>query len=174
MRPERKPMTNMTQLDEKQAAASIPDNLRSRNPFLWLTVFGPGAVIASLTLGAGELIFSSRAGSLFGYRVLWFFLLVLVLKWVLVFATARHMVLSGAHPFQRWMDLPGPRGWLPMVFFLLALICFPIWVSFHAGTLGTLLSWLAGTQQSMRGGAYLLWGLGILGVAMGLVAAGGY
>ena len=152
----------------------VPANLRSRNPFLWLTVFGPGAVIASLTIGAGELIFSSRAGSLFGYRVLWFFLLVLVLKWVLVFATARHMVLSGAHPFQRWMDLPGPRGWLPMVFFLLALICFPIWVSFHAGTLGTLLSWLAGTQQSMRGGAYLLWGLGILGVAMGLVAAGGY
>ena len=104
----------------------VPANLRSRNPFRWLTIFGPGAVIASLTIGAGELIFSSRAGSLFGYRVLWFFLLVLVLKWTLVFATARHMVLSGAHPFQRWMDLPGPRGWLPMVFFLLALICFPI------------------------------------------------
>src|SRR5213593_1640020 len=155
-------------------ALPLPLALQSRNPLAWLTIFGPGAVIASLTIGSGELIFSSRGGALFGYRLLWFFLFVLVFKWALVFVTARHMVLTGAHPFQRWMDLPGPRGWLPMVFFLLALICFPIWVSFHAGTLGTLLSWLAGTQQSMRGAAYLLWGLGILGVAMGLVAAGGY
>src|SRR5947207_13831669 len=89
----------------------LPLALQSRNPLAWLTIFGPGAVIASLTIGSGELIFSSRGGELFGYRLLWFFLLVLLLKWALVFVTARHMVLSGAHPFQRWMELPGPRGW---------------------------------------------------------------
>ena len=117
----------------------LPSGLESRNPLAWLTIFGPGAVIASLTIGSGELIFSSRGGALFGYRLLWFFLLVLLFKWALVFVTARHMVLTGAHPFQRWMDLPGPRGWFPLVFFMLALICFPIWVCFHAGTVGTLL-----------------------------------
>lgn len=159
---------------EEQTRASIPPALCSRNPFRWLTFFGPGAVIASLTIGAGELIFSSRAGSIFGYRLLWFFVLVLALKWVLAFATARHMVLTGAHPFQRWMELPGPRGWFPAIFFLLALVCFPIWVGFHAGTLGTLLSWLAGTEQSLRGGAYLLWGMIILAAVMILVSAGGY
>src|SRR5437899_239643 len=119
-------------------AACLPPALSSRNPFVWLTFFGPGAVIASLTIGAGELIFSSRGGAVFGYRLLWLFVLILAVKWVLAFATARHMVLTGAHPFQRWMELPGPRGWFPAVFFLLALVCFPIWVSFHAGTLGTL------------------------------------
>src|SRR5437773_7506459 len=93
--------------------SALPPALTSRNPFAWLTFFGPGAVIASLTIGAGELIFSSRAGAVFGYRVLWFFVVILALKWVLAFATARHMVLSGAHPFQRWMELPGPRGWFP-------------------------------------------------------------
>src|ERR1044072_3205282 len=107
------------------ASAPLPRALQSRNPLAWLTVFGPGAVIASLTIGAGELIFSSRGGALFGYRLLWVFLLVLAFKWVLVFLTARHMVLTGAHPFQRWMELPGPRGWFPMVFALLALPCFP-------------------------------------------------
>src|SRR5881296_1448089 len=86
---------------EQPARAELPDALCSRNPFAWLTIFGPGAVIASLTIGAGELIFSSRGGALFGYRLLWFFLLVLLLKWALVFVTARHMVLTGAHPFQR-------------------------------------------------------------------------
>ena len=55
----------------------LPSGLESRNPLAWLTIFGPGAVIASLTIGSGELIFSSRGGALFGYRLLWFFLLVL-------------------------------------------------------------------------------------------------
>ena len=90
-----------------QSAPALPLALQSRNPLAWLTVFGPGAVIASLTIGSGELIFSSRGGALFGYRLLWFFLLVLLLKWALVFVTARHMVLRGAHPFQCWMELPG-------------------------------------------------------------------
>jgi Mn2+/Fe2+ NRAMP family transporter len=152
----------------------LPPALGSRNPLRWLTIFGPGAVIASLTIGAGELIFSSRAGALFGYRLLWFFVLVLALKWVLVFATARHIVLTGAHPFQRWMELPGPRGWFPLVFVLLALVCFPIWVSFHAGTLGTLLASVTNTQNSFRAAAHLVWGIGLLGVAMALVYIGGY
>src|SRR5437870_11615450 len=64
---------------------ALPLALRSNNPLAWLTIFGPGAVIASLTIGSGELIFSSRGGALFGYRLLWFFLVVLLLKWVLVF-----------------------------------------------------------------------------------------
>ena len=152
----------------------LPLALQSRNPLAWLTIFGPGAVIASLTIGSGELIFSSRGGALFGYRLLWFFLLVLLLKWALVFVTARHMVLTGAHPFQRWMYLPGPRGWFPLVFFLLALLCFPIWVCFHSGTVGTLLSWLAGTTQSLHGGAHFVWGLATLAVVLVLVFSGGY
>ncbi len=131
-------------------------------------------MIASLTIGVGELVFSSRAGAIFGYRVLWFFGLVLVLKWVLVFGSARHIVLTGAHPFQRWMELPGPRGWLPLVFFLLAVPCFPIWVCFHAGTIGTLLSSLTGTGEALRGGAEYLWGASVLMGVLALCATGGY
>ena len=88
----------------------LPPALQSRRLVDWFTLFGPGAVLASLTIGVGELVFSSRAGALFGYRLLWLFVLTLVLKWILVFGSARHIVLTGAHPFQRWMNLPGPRG----------------------------------------------------------------
>lgn len=154
--------------------APPPASLLSRNPLRWLTIFGPGAVIASLTIGVGELVFSARAGALFGYRLLWLFLLVLILKWILVFASARHIILTGAHPFQRWMDLPGPRGWLPLVFFLLALPCFPIWVCFHAGTVGTLLASLTGTAHAWHGGAHLVWGIGVLASVLVLSASGGY
>ncbi len=84
------------------------------------------------------------------------------------------MVLTGAHPFQRWMELPGPRGWLPFVFFLLALPCFPIWVCFHAGTVGTLVSWLAGTEGMLQGTSHLVWGSIILAGVLVLSFTGGY
>ncbi len=154
--------------------SSPPEALIAKNPLRWLTVFGPGAIIASLTIGAGELIFSSRAGALFGLNVLWFFLLVLACKWVLVFTTARHIVITGEHPFAAWMNLPGPRGWLPLTFFLLAVVCFPIWVCFHAGTLGTLLAWLSGTSGALNGSAHFLWGIAILLPVMLLSLKGGY
>ena len=78
----------------------------------WLRVFGPGAIVASLTIGTGELIFSTRGGALFGYRILFVFVLISAMKWGLVLATARHMVLTGVHPYRRMLDLPGPRGWM--------------------------------------------------------------
>jgi len=159
---------------EQSGAPLPPPALLSANPLRWLAIFGPGAVIASLTIGVGELVFSSRGGAIFGYRLLWYFVLVLVLKWVLVFASARHIVLTGAHPFQRAMDLPGPRGWFPMVLFILALPCFPIWVCFHAGTLGTLVSEWAGTKGALGGSAYLLWGMAILVGVVALCFKGGY
>lgn len=149
-------------------------NPPARTPADWWRVFGPGAVIASLTIGAGELIFSSRGGALFGYELLWFFLLVLLFKWALLYGAARQMVLTGAHPFQRWLDLPGPRGWLPLALLLLAVLAFPIWVAFHAAAVGTLISWLTGTQMRVQGSAHYLWGLALLGCVMVLVWRGGY
>ncbi len=152
-----------------------PSALLSRSPAAWLTVFGPGAIIASLTIGTGELIFSSRGGAIFGYRILFLFLVICLLKWTLVFTTARHMVITGVHPFRRWMEFPlGPRGWLPTVFFVLAAFCLPIWVSFHASVLGDLLAGLTGTKKFLNGATVHLWGVGILSVMVGLALKGGY
>ncbi len=92
----------------------LPPALVTANPLAWLTIFGPGAIIASLTIGTGELIFSTRGGALFGYRILFLFVIISVLKWGLVLASSRHMVLTGVHPYERMLDLPGPRGWLPL------------------------------------------------------------
>ncbi len=153
----------------------LPSALRSTNPLRWLSIFGPGAIIASLTIGTGELIFSSRGGAIFGYRILFLFLTICIFKWALVFSTARHMVLTGVHPLRRWMDLPfGPRGWLPAVMFVFAVICIPIWVSFHASVLGDLLAGVTNTKDLLNGATVHLWGAGVLAGVVLLALAGGY
>jgi hypothetical protein len=154
---------------------SPPKSLYSLNPARWLTMFGPGAIVASLSIGTGELIFSSRGGAIFGYRVLFLFLVISILKWVLLFSAARHMVLSGVHPLQRWMEIPlGPRGWLPAVMLGFAAICIPIWVGFHCSVLGDLIAELSGSKAWMSGAAIHLWGLFML-IIVGVAAfRGGY
>ncbi len=140
----------------------------------WLTVFGPGAIVASLTIGTGELIFSTRGGALFGYRILFVFVVISALKWGLVLATARHMVLTGVHPYRRMLDLPGPRGWLPLSLLVMCALCLPIWIAFHAGVIGNLTSWITGTRDAFHGAMDYLWGAGILLGVMVLTATGGY
>ncbi|MCA9198753.1 MAG: Nramp family divalent metal transporter [Planctomycetales bacterium] len=159
---------------DSQGIAPLPAALSSWNPLRWLTVFGPGAIIASLTIGTGELIFSSRGGAIFGYRILFLFLCISIAKWILVFTTARHMVLSGVHPLQRWMQLPGPAGWLPAVFLLFAVMCFPIWVSFHASVIGDLLAGMTGTKTMGNGAVIHLWGAAVLVLVLLLANWGGY
>ena len=140
----------------------------------WLRVFGPGAIIASLTIGTGELIFSTRGGAVFGYHILFVFVIISLLKWGLVVATSRHMILTGVHPYERMIALPGPRGWLPMTLLLMAAVCLPIWISFHSGVLGNLTSWITGTRGMLNGGMDYIWGAGILAGVLVLSATGGY
>jgi hypothetical protein len=151
-----------------------PPALLSSNPIAWLTVFGPGAVIASITLGSGELIFSSRGGALFGYRILFLFVVISILKWGLVFAMSRHMVLTGVHPYTRMMDLPGPRGWFPLSLLMIAAVTTPVWAAFFPGILGNFTSWVTGTQTELNGAIDYLWGLPFLAAAVVLSLSGGY
>jgi glycerol uptake facilitator-like aquaporin len=154
---------------DKSDRPRLPQNLRQ-----WLCIFGPGAIMASLTIGTGELIFSTRGGALFGYRILFLFALISLLKWGLVIATSRHMILTGVHPYERMIDLPGPRGWLPILLFLMAMVCLPIWISFHSGVLGNLTSWITGTSDLFHGGMDYVWGAAILILVLFLSITGGY
>lgn len=153
----------------------LPSALNSLNPVRWLTVFGPGAIMASLTIGTGELIFSTRGGALFGYRILFLFAAISLCKWVLVFSTARHMVLTGVHPLERWMALPfGPRGWLPSVMFVFAILCVPVWLSFHASVIGDLVAGWTRTKGFLNGATVHLWGAVALVAMVCFALQGGY
>ena len=155
-------------VSENDRLLAPPRPLLSRNPMQWLRFFGPGAIIASLNVGSGEVLFPSRSGAIFGYDLLWIFLLFSVLKWAMAYSSMRHMMLTGAHPYERWSSLPGPRGWLPLFIIIVALLCSPVWNSFMQGILGSVSTWIFGV------GDLHIWATVWVAVSLVLLAMGGY
>lgn len=109
-----------------------------------LKLFGPGAIIASVTIGSGETLFASRTGAIFGYALVWFIVVAAIGKLIQVYTAGRYMVLSGEHPMEAWARLPGPRGWFPAFLGGLSIFCFPFWLGGLAMMLGTALNWIVG------------------------------
>lgn len=93
-----------------------------------LKVFGPGAIIASVSIGSGETVFPSRSGAIFGYSLLWCFVLGTVIKAFQIYSGARFMTLTGRHPLESWKELPGPRGWFVWFMTILSLFCMPLFL----------------------------------------------
>ena len=103
----------------------LSDDLSGRWTRL-LRVFGPGAIIASVTVGTGETIFAPRVGAVFGYAMLWVILATVVFKAVQVYAGARYLVLTGEHPLSAWARIPGPRAWVVKLMGIVSIIAFPL------------------------------------------------
>ncbi len=130
-----------------------------------LRVFGPGAIIASVTVGTGETIFAPRAGATFGYALFWVIVVAVLGKAVMVYAGARHLVLAGEHPLQAWARFPGPRRWVPILIGLLVLLAFPMWIAALADAVSSLCIWITGVGGSTTWGRPL-WATGIILAAM--------
>jgi Mn2+/Fe2+ NRAMP family transporter len=132
-----------------------------------LKIFGPGAIIASVTVGTGETIFAPRVGAIFGYTMFWIVLLAVVTKALLVYSGARHLVLTGEHPMQAWARFPGPRGWMPAFFGLIVAVAFPIWIAALADALASICIWVTGIGAGYTW-ARPAWGIGLIVVTMTL------
>jgi Mn2+/Fe2+ NRAMP family transporter len=61
--------------------------------------------------GSGELLFTPRIGSLYGYGLLWALLAAVLLKWSINREIGRYAVCTGRPIIDGLRDLPGPRGW---------------------------------------------------------------
>ena len=105
---------------------------------------GPGFIIASVTIGSGELVWASRAGAVFGYGMLWCFLLAGIFKALQVYSAGRYLVLTGEHPMTSWSKMPGPRYWFPLLIALPTLAVMPIAFSAISEILGGYLHVLSG------------------------------
>jgi Mn2+/Fe2+ NRAMP family transporter len=99
--------------------------------FRMLRVFGPAAVLASVSIGAGETIIVVRAGAWMGYGLLWLILLSVLVKGVCVtYFLGRYTAVSGELIGDRLVRLPGPRGWLLVLLVALELAAAgPLWAA---------------------------------------------
>jgi Mn2+/Fe2+ NRAMP family transporter len=109
-----------------------------------LKVFGPGAIIASVTVGTGETIFAPRLGAIFGYTMFWVVLTAVIAKGLLVYGGMRHLVLTGEHPMAAWARFRGPRGWVPALIGAVAVISFPLWIAGLSDAVGSICLWVTG------------------------------
>ena len=75
--------------------------------------FGPAAVVASLSLGAGETIMVTGLGAWSEYSLFWLLVLSVLVKGVFVmYLIGRYTAITGQGVSERLVMLPGPRGWL--------------------------------------------------------------
>ncbi|MCZ6674445.1 MAG: Nramp family divalent metal transporter [Verrucomicrobia bacterium] len=139
-----------------------PSQLTGKRWWKSVGFLGPGIIIASVSIGTGETIFASRGGAIFGYAILWCFTIGLILKCIQIYASSRYMMISGEHPMQSWMMLPGPRGWLPIGLLFITVICLPFLLAALSISVGSIISWMFGslTEVSVR-----LWATGLIIVA---------
>lgn len=131
-----------------------------------IRVFGPGAIIASVTVGTGETIFAPRTGAIFGYAMLWVVLVTVLFKATQVYTGARYLVLTGEHPVGAWMRIPGPRAWAVWLIGLLAVVSFPMWIAALADAVASLCIWITGVGGGTDKTGRMLWGTIIIAAAM--------
>ncbi|WIY83756.1 Nramp family divalent metal transporter [Propionimicrobium sp. PCR01-08-3] len=120
-----------------------------------LSIVGPGFILASVTIGNGEIFQATRGGAVFGYTILWTFIFGAIFKAVVVYAAARYMVITGEHPFARMGHvIPGftksgvGRHWLATFFGVLAAVCFPAWCVAYILALSQWTPWvITGSQE---------------------------
>ena len=127
--------------ENKLRFPELTSELRSRRLTDFMKFFGPGAIIASVTIGSGETLWASRSGAIFGYSLFWAFSLFCLTKGIQVYTAARYMTLTGEHPIERWAFLPGPRAWFPAFTGLVVIVAFPFYLSSLPIMLGSIASW---------------------------------
>lgn len=153
---------------DKIKAPPLTDAIKSSKLKDMIKFFGPGAIMASLTIGSGETFFAARGGAVFGYAIMWTFVLGCFFKWVQTYTSMRYLTLTGEHPIDRWAHFPGPRGWFPLLIGILSVLCFPFWLSFLPSLLGTLCKWM------LHFGDHLWWGTFWIVLCVSLTIVGGY
>lgn len=132
-------------LSEALVMPEAPVELKSKGIGGLFKYLGPGLIMASASIGSGEIFFASRGGANFGYVLLWTFLLCAVLKGVVVYSGTRYITLTGESPFARFGQvLPGPKNWFPVLLGIFAVVSFPSWAGGFANFLGQWSVWTFG------------------------------
>ncbi|MEM1525139.1 MAG: Nramp family divalent metal transporter [Nitrososphaerales archaeon] len=118
--------------------APTPPNLRSWKALF--TIFGPGAIIASLTIGSGELVWTPRAAAAFGYVMIWAFFYGVWVKCVIQWLANRWHVLTGESASLATKRVIGV--WFNVFMLACILAVMPMWMNILS-SLSAMTAWTA-------------------------------
>lgn len=121
---------NIEKVDIPSVTGPFSEPWSLKKIFALASVFGPAAIVASVSIGAGETIVVVRAGAWASYDLLWLVLLSCVVKGVFVtYLLGRYTAVSGEYIGNRLAKLPGPRGWLLIAIVIFEMVGAPLaWV----------------------------------------------
>lgn len=154
---------------EKKISFPEPDRILTEKPsikkyFKYLLFFGPGAIVASLTIGQGQLILGPQIGAWAGFALLWL-ITINIGSYIIAYVCCRFTMLSGIG----LMDLfafKTKKGWLNWLFIIIMIIFIPTFTATIMTSLGQTLQWIFGF------GHYLIWGVSFCLLAGFLVIFG--
>jgi hypothetical protein len=143
---------------KNQISYSEPDSVLSAPPSLrkylkYVTFLGPGAILASLTIGQGQLIIGPQLGAWAGFTFLWLITLNIG-SYIIAYVGCRFTLLSGISIMDvfAWKTR---KGWINWLFIAIILIFVPMFTAAIITTLGQSLVWILGVSQDY----YLFFGI---------------
>jgi len=77
-----------------------------------LAMVGPGLIWSSEMIGSGEVILTTRVGSILGIGVMWAIILGIFLKYMIGLAGARYTICTGEGMIDMFARIPGPKNWV--------------------------------------------------------------
>lgn len=135
----------------------------ARRYLSYLKYFGPGAIIACMTIGAGDIVLAPRIGAWAVplYSALWIITFAMITKGLTAYLATRYSLLSGEHIMSLFARVR-PRGWINIISLIIGFVLLPFMIATFLTILGNVLTRFTGT------GDFILWGVG-LGLAIALL-----
>lgn len=132
---------------------------KKRSLLRYLKYFGPGAVIACFTMGAGDVVLAPRIGAwaLPVYSALWIITFAMITKGLTAYLATRYSLLSGEHIMTLFTSFR-PRGWINIVSLILGLVLLPFMIATFLTVLGNIIALFTNV------GNFIIWGISIGGV----------
>jgi Mn2+/Fe2+ NRAMP family transporter len=129
--------------------------------FSYLKYFGPGAVIACMSMGAGDVVLAPRIGAwaIPVYSALWIITFAMITKGLTAYLATRYSLLSGEHIMSLFARVK-PRGWINIVSLIIVFALLPFLIATFLTILGNVITSFTNI------GNFIIWG-----VSLGLVIA---
>jgi Mn2+/Fe2+ NRAMP family transporter len=126
-------------LGHRELIDKVEEPPKFSHRWLW-TVLGPGAIIAALTIGSGELVWTPRAAVAFGYIMTWAFFYGIWIKAIIQWLANRWHVITGISASAATATTIG--RWFNILMLAAILSVMPLWWN-TLSTLSAQVPWVA-------------------------------